>query len=226
MVGLRWLMAAHEGQYAPAQIIGKGANRICVRDVEDPNVCLKIDLPKHERSVKNLRQRIRRELSDRFTIFNENYIEWQAYQALVTRLGQSTLDHHMARCLSFEQVNQGLMLRCELVQSVNGHVAKSLFYYMQHQEGIDPDLLCAALEEFQIWLIQYNIPLFDLNAGNLVVQHTAQGLKLKCIDVKSVLRSKEIIPVSYWSKQLMHKKIKRRITRLKVLVQRNIQKNV
>ena len=219
-------MAVHTGQYAPAQIIGKGANRICVRDLADPKVCLKIDLPKHERSVKNLRQRIRRELSDRLAIFNENYIEWQAYQSLLQRLGQSTLDPYMARCLSLEKLDQGLILRCELVQSADGSIAKSLFYYMQHQQAIDPDQLYRALDEFQAWLIQHNIPLFDLNAGNLVVQRHAQHVQLKCIDVKSVLRSKEIVPVSYWFKALMHKKIKRRIGRLKALVQQKIKQKM
>lgn len=210
-------------QYAVQDVIGRGANRICVRDPQDATVCLKIDLPKHERSVKNLRQKIRRELSARFTIFNENYIEWQAYQSLVKRLGQSTLDLYMARCLSLEQVEHGLMLRCELITSQQGQVARSLHYYMQHPEqALDPVLLEQALNEFQAWLIQHDIPLFDLNSGNLVLQHLEDKIQLKCIDVKSVFRSKEIIPVSYWSKTLMHRKIRRRIERLKVLLQRNI----
>ena len=217
-------MAEQQVQWSAADVIGKGANRICVRDAQDPAICLKIDLPKHQRSVKNLRQRIRRELSDRLSLFNENYIEWQAYQKLVQRLGHDVIDPYMARCISLDTSAQGLILRCELVQSADGQVAKSLFHYMQHQDNIDPVQLIAALDVFQAWLIQHDIPLFDLNAGNLVVQRNGQQLQLKCIDVKSVLRGKEIIPVSYWFKQLMHKKIKRRIARLKVLVQRNIQK--
>lgn len=217
-------MAEQQVQWSAADVIGKGANRICVRDVQDPAICLKIDLPKHQRSVKNFRQRIRRELSDRLSIFNENYIEWQAYQSLVQRLGHTVLDTYMARCISVDASAQGLILRCELVQSADGQIAKSLFHYMQHPSNIDTKQLLAALDEFQTWLLKYNIPLFDLNAGNLVVQRDGQQLQLKCIDVKSVLRGKEIIPVSYWFKSLMHKKIKRRIARLKVLVQQNIQK--
>lgn len=217
-------MAEQQVQWSAADVIGKGANRICVRDVQDPAICLKIDLPKHQRSVKNFRQRIRRELSDRLSLFNENYIEWQAYQRLVQRLGHDVLDSYMARCISLDASAQGLILRCELVQSADGQVAKSLFHYMQHPDDLNPDALCAALDQFQAWLIKYNIPLFDLNSGNLVVQRDGEQLQLKCIDVKSVLRSKEIIPVSYWFKKLMHNKIKRRIARLKVLIQCNIQK--
>ncbi len=217
-------MAEQQVQWSAADVIGKGANRICVRDVQDPAICLKIDLPKHQRSVKNFRQRIRRELSDRLSLFNENYIEWQAYQSLVQRLGHDILDPYMARCISLDASAQGLILRCELVQSADGQIAKSLFHYMQHPDEMNPDALCAALDQFQAWLIKYNIPLFDLNSGNLVVQRDGEQLQLKCIDVKSVLRSKEIIPVSYWFKKLMHNKIKRRIARLKVLIQCNIQK--
>lgn len=218
-------MVAHEEQYAPAQIIGKGANRICVRDLQDSNVCLKIDLPKHERRVKNFRQHVQRQLSDRFAVFNENYIEWHAYQSLVKRLGHEIVDRYIAQCLSLAPSTQGLILRCELIQSADGEVAKSLFYYMQQQQQLlDAQMLCTALDQFQDWLIQYNIPLFDLNSGNLVVQRDGKQLQLKCVDVKSVLRGKEIIPVSYWFKKLMHKKIKRRIARLKDLVRKNIQK--
>lgn len=217
-------MAEQQVQWSAADVIGKGANRICVRDVQDPAICLKIDLPKHQRTVKNLRQRIRRELSDRLSIFNENYIEWHAYQNLVTRLGHHIVDSYVARCIGLDASAQGLILRCELVKSADGQVAKSLFHYMQHQDNIDPTQLIIALDAFQAWLIEHDIPLFDLNSGNLVVQRHGQQLQLKCIDVKSVLRSKEILPISYWSKILMHKKIKRRIARLKVLIQRNIQK--
>ena len=212
-------------QYAMQDVIGKGANRICVRDAHDPSVCLKIDLPQHERRVKNLRQKIRRELSRRFVRFNENYIEWQAYQHLVQRLGQQTLDPYMARCLSLEQAEHWLILYCELVTNAQGEVARSLYDHMQRSPSqLDPDQVCQALDQFQAWLIQHDIPLFDLNAGNLVVQSDANGLQLKCIDVKSVLNAKEIIPISYWSKALMHKKIKRRIGRLKDLVRQHIQK--
>lgn len=217
-------MAEQQVQWSAADVIGKGANRICVRDVQDPAICLKIDLPKHQRSVKNLRQRIRRELSDRLSLFNENYIEWHAYQKLVRRLGHQIVDSYIARCIGLDANAQGLILRCELVTSADGQVAKSLFHYMQHQDNIDPTQLIIALDAFQAWLIEHDIPLFDLNSGNLVVQRHGQQLQLKCIDVKSVLRSKEIIPVSYWFKKLMHNKIKRRIARLKVLIQRNIQK--
>ena len=219
-------MAGCEGQYAAEQIIGKGANRICVRDLQDPNLCLKIDLPKHERRVKNLRQRLQRQLSDHFRLFNENHIEWQAYQSLVQRLGHDVLDPYMARCLEVQKAKHGVALRCELIKSSDGEVAKSIFHYLQQQQAIDPDALCAALDRFQAWLIKYNIPLFDLNSGNLVVQRDGEQLQLKCIDVKSVLRSKEIIPVSYWFKSLMHKKIKRRIARLKKLIKANIQKKM
>ena len=65
-----------------AQYLGEGANRYCVVSPFDPKICLKIDLPKERRQIKNWRQRLQRFLSTQFYRFNENYIEWSAYHWL------------------------------------------------------------------------------------------------------------------------------------------------
>ena len=220
------MASGHDLEYTAAAIIGKGANRVCVRDRTDVNVCLKIDLPKHEKTVKNLSQKLRRELSDRVLIFNENYIEWSAHQQLLQRLEPELLHQYFAACLGLERVEKKLALRCELVRSDGGEIASSIYHYIHQQQPLDQAKLLAELDAFEAWLIQHDIPLFDLNSGNIVIQHIGQELKIKCIDIKSTLRSKEIIPVSYWSKTLMHRKIKRRMGRLKALVQQKIQQKM
>lgn len=217
------MTSVQDVQYATQDIIGQGANRVCVKDPLHANQCLKIDLPKHARSAKNLRQKIRRVLSDQFVFLNENYIEWHAHQRLLKRLDARVLAHYIAPCLNLEQRGQTWVLSCELVRSDNGDIAQSIYQYIQQQKSLNQTQLFAALDCFEAWLIQHNIPLFDLNAGNLVVQHCADTLHIKCIDIKSTLRSKEIIPLSYWSKAMMHRKIKRRMARLKGLIQQRLQ---
>ena len=64
-----------------AQVLGAGANRYCVVSPHDEGICLKIILPPQQRQIKNWRQRLQRYLSQNFVRFNENYIEWLAYQS-------------------------------------------------------------------------------------------------------------------------------------------------
>lgn len=205
-----------------AQRLGAGANRYCVVSPYDNNICLKIILPEEQRLAKNWRQKIQRYLSSHFIRFNENYIEWVAYQHLTQKISEDILKQHIAPCIELEQTSLGLILSTELVRNQDGEISLSLHHYLKHKIALDLDQVCQAIDEFAYWLIQYNIPLFDLNSGNVVVQKYDQSLQLKCIDVKSTFKSKEIIPISYWSKKLMHKKILRRAERLKTLMKHNL----
>lgn len=206
-----------------AEYLGAGANRYCVISPSDPQVCLKIDLPPEQRQIKNFRQKIQRFLSAHFYRFNENYIEWSAYQRLKRRIDEHELHQFIASCLKLEVVHAQLILSCELIRDEQGEVSLSLHHYLKHQIPLNIEAVCHSIDQLTDWLIQHNIPLFDLNSGNLVVQHHRGGLRLKCIDVKSTLKSKEIIPWSYWSDFLMHKKLRRRAERLKQLIQKNMK---
>lgn len=206
-----------------AQVLGSGANRYCVISPHNRNICLKIILPPEERLTKNWRQKLQRYLSSRFIRFNENYIEWIAYKRLTQEIPEDILKQYIAPCIHVEQHALGLILSAELVRNQNGEISLSLHHYLKHKIFIDVEQVCQAIDEFTLWLIKHNIPLFDLNSGNVVVQHIDQSIQLKCIDVKSTFKSKEIIPLSYWSRKLMHKKIRRRAERLKQLIQKNMQ---
>ena len=74
-----------KSEIAQAELLGSGANRYCVISPRDKSICLKIDLPASQRQVKNWRQALQRFLSQHVTRFNENYIEWIAYQKLKQR---------------------------------------------------------------------------------------------------------------------------------------------
>lgn len=197
-------------------IIGKGANRVCVIDPLDAHYCLKFTLPHTEKSAKNWRQLLRQLLNHRLSIFDENAIEWHAYQRLHQRIGQD-LQGKIAACIALEQHPEGMALKCEYIQQGNNHPAPSIYHLITQQKNTyTATQLCLAVDVFIDWLLYWRIPLFDINAGNLVVvENDAQDIHLVCIDVKSSLIGKELLPISYWSKFLMKRKILRRSERLK-----------
>ena len=198
-------------------VIGQGANRVCVVDPEDADFCLKFDrAPAQRRLVKGWRQLLRFYFSAVFPALNENVIEWRAYQSLYARFGRS-LDDKVAACTELKRYGRSWMLRCQCIRQENGGLAPSIHHLISRQRNdYSAKHLCEAVDEFVEWLVKHNIPLFDLNAGNFVVVADGHNhLKLICVDVKSVLRSKESIPVSRWVNAWMHKKIRRRAGRLK-----------
>lgn len=208
-----------------AKYLGAGANRYCVISPKDENICLKIDLPAAQRQSKNWRQAIQRFLSKNIIQFNENYIEWSAYKRLIQRVSPAELNQFIAVCVDLKETPEGeLVLACQLIRNADNTIALSLDYHLRHGMNFDSVQINQAIDDLKDWLIQHNIPLFDLNSGNLVVKHTENHIRLMCIDIKSTYRSKEIIPISYWSKQLMHKKIQRRAERLKKTIQQRMDR--
>lgn len=210
-----------------AQYLGAGANRYCVISPKDENVCLKIDLPVEQRQIKNWRQAIQRFLSENIIQFNENYIEWAAYKKLTQRVPQTELNQFVAACLDLQKNSHGqLVLACQLIRNADHSIALSLDHHLKNGTYFDLVQINQAIDELIEWLLQHNIPLFDLNLGNLVIQYTKNDIRLICIDIKSIYKSKEIIPISYWSTQLMHKKIQRRAERLKIIVQKRMHSQI
>lgn len=209
-----------KSEIAQAELLGSGANRYCVISPRDKSICLKIDLPASQRQVKNWRQALQRFLSQHVTRFNENYIEWIAYQKLKQRINEAELVRFIAPCLELKNNNdKQQILSCQLIRNADGSIAQSLDHHLKNGIILDLSKLNQAIDELKDWLLKNNIPLFDLNSGNLVVQYDADKIRLICIDIKSTYKSKEIIPISYWSKKMMHKKIQRRAERLKNIVQ-------
>src|SRR5690606_23562572 len=80
---------------------------------------------------------------------------------------------------------------------------------------MDPVSLCRALDRFEAWLLVHRIPLSDLNAGNLAVVERDGEPWLMCVDLKSTLSGRELVPLSRWSWTLMQRKLLRRCQRLR-----------
>src|SRR5687768_15358115 len=199
------------------EIISHGANRLCVRDPGDASRCLKFELPSEQRTQVGMRQQLRRWLARRFPGLGENRIELRAYRSLYARLGTS-IENHIATCHAIIDTPQGKALQCDCVLASDGTPAPSLYHCLFVEPRYGAESLCAASESFEAWLIEHRIPLFDLNAGNFVIQAQGDTLRLVCVDAKSVLSSKEILPFSRWSRRLMQRKIARRAQRMRARI--------
>jgi hypothetical protein len=196
------------------QIISRGANRLCARDPGDPSHCLKFELPSSERTRVGARQRMRRWLAVRFPRFGENETELRAYRKLRARLGSDT-DAYLAACHDLVDTPHGRALRCDCILLDGGTPAPSLYHCLFTEPRYSATVLCGAVDTFEAWLIRHEVSLFDLNAGNFVVLPHGDQARLVCIDIKSILNGKEILPFSRWSRSLMRRKIERRAQRLR-----------
>jgi hypothetical protein len=202
-----------------------GANRICVIDPENPRFCLKYERPLHERTRVGGRQALRRRIGLWLPALGDNRSELRAYRYLQRRLG-GAIDGVFAACHAIVDTPSGSALRCDCVRDADGAPAPSLYRCLfgdgENDRRYDADTLCAAVDRFEAWLLLHRVPLFDLNSGNFAVVETplkAHGdvarLDLICIDLKSLVSGKEILPISRWVPALLRRKIQRRAQRLR-----------
>ena len=203
-------------------VVAEGSTRLCVRDPADPAHVLKIELSPRARTRAGWRERMRRWLGREVRYFGDNASELRAWRRLQRRLGADALAGRFAACRGIVDTARGPALQCECVRRQDGTPAPSLFTLLFDDasplkrlpgaaRASEAARLCSAVGEFTAWLKANDIPLFDLNAGNFVV---LPGPRLVCVDAKSVVSGKEIVPVSRWSRRLMHRKIDRRGARL------------
>ncbi|WP_149195008.1 YrbL family protein [Luteimonas suaedae] len=203
------------GQWRDMQVIAHGACRICVRDPGAPGHCLKYELPPAAGARDRRRRQLRHLLSSRLAWFGDNHRELRAWQRLRARLDDG-LSLHVAECEGIVATPAGRALRCRMVADGNGDVAPSLLHCLTTPAaGASAAALCAAVDRFEAWLLAQRVPLSDLNPGNFVVVRRDGALALVCVDVKSVIAGKELIPVSHWSWTWMRRKIRRRAARLR-----------
>lgn len=201
-------------QWQGLEVLARGANRLCVRDPDDDTACLKFELSAHERTRASLRERLRRAWAQRFEWFGENAVELRAYRRLHARWGEQT--HEVfAVDQALVDTRWGRALRCTLVREADGQPARSLYAHLFAGTSISAEALCREVDRIEAWLLARHVPLFDLNAGNFVVANTDDGPRLICVDAKSTLSGKELLPLSRWLPHLMRRKIQRRAQRLR-----------
>ncbi len=195
-------------------VLARGANRVCAADPDDAAHCLKFELAPGERTRTGLRARLRRALARHWPALGENATELRAWRRLHARLGDS-LDDWLAPCRGIVATRWGPGLRCALIREADGSPARSLYAHLFEGSRFGAPSLCAAVDAIERRLLAHDVPLFDLNAGNFVVTGAGAKPRLICVDAKSTLDGKEILPFSRWSRRLMHRKIRRRAERLR-----------
>lgn len=194
-------------------VVSRGANRTCVRDPGSPAHCLKYVLQPVDAPRSHPAHWLRARLAG---TGNANLTELRAWHYVCPRTDASE-PWRLAASEAIVETPAGPALRCELVRDEAGDPAPSLHQLLA--SGI-PDAdgrmaLADAVARFEAWLQRQAIPLFDLNSGNLVRIHCEGRPELVCVDLKSVVARKELLPLSRWSRRLMHAKIARRAARLR-----------
>lgn len=210
----------NKDRFPAERILAQGANRLCVRDPASDAHCLKYELPPQQRTRVGLRQRLRRWLARRIPTLGENRTELRAWRWLRVRQGDACEDV-VAPCEGIVETPEGPALRCVLVRDADGTPARSLYAHLFESTPYEATQLCAAVDAFEAWLLRHGIPLFDLNSGNLVVVDDPRspcGVRLVCVDVKSILDGREIVPVSRWIPWLRARKLRRRAERLRMRI--------
>lgn len=194
-------------------VVSRGANRVCVRDPGSTAHCLKYLPGPAGASRPSGTRRLRERLAG---TGDANLAELRAWHWVLPRLDGSE-PWRLAASEAIVQTPAGPALRCALVCDGTGEPAPSLHQLLTGAALADDQrqALAAAVTRFEAGLQRQHIPLFDLNSGNLVRIHREGRPELVCIDLKSVLVRKELVPLARWSRRLMHAKIARRAARLR-----------
>lgn len=196
-------------------VIARGANRICVIDRDNASRCLKFPLAGVRAHARSPMRKVREMLVRLGLMASDNQREWAQYCTLQRTLGD-TLHAHVPRYFGLLDSPLGQALITECVRDRSGAPAKPVYaYYDNAAHHARLPALLAAVETIETFLLRHDIPLFDLNSGNLVVDDSGEQLRLVCIDLKSAAHNKELIPVSSWIGAARRHKIRRRIARLK-----------
>lgn len=196
-------------------VIARGANRVCVLDPALAGHCLKFELEPVPGMRRYWRRRLHHALARRFPRLGLNATELAAWRRLHARLG-AALDGYVAPCIGIVHTPAGPALRARLVTGADGGPAPTIASLLDAGPWtFDPAAVALALDSFQAWLLAHRVPLSDLNAGNLAVVGRGGVARLVCVDVKSTLAGRELVPLSRWSWRSMRRKIARRCGRLR-----------
>lgn len=200
--------------YKGYKLISRGINRVCVECPENKNICYKFEFPDIKRKQKK---------ENIFTFFRRknreenNFLEYKAHLKL-NKILNGKKHERFPRCDGFVDTPIGQALAFEVVKDISGEVAKSVGVYAEQKKTFSLNQLCASIDELSFFLIENNIPLFDMNIGNLVVVNRINKPFLFIIDAKSIMRKRGLVSFSHYIPWLMHKKIRRRSSKLKRII--------
>ena len=121
-------------------------------------------------------------------------------------------------CHGYVETDRGTGLVVDCVRNHDGSLAPPLAVILDSPRGWDLERIRAGLAAYLEELVNRNIQLFDLNAGNLVIRKGENGtLQPVSIDLKGPYDNHEFIPVSTHIPWFSRRKIARRAKRLLAL---------
>lgn len=201
------------------RVISSGANRVCVQSPDDKDVCLKFECPDPSRKSGSLRRVLMRFFYGFFNVEVNNALEYKAYSKLKREIGEPQVKHRFAECYGFVSFPEGRALASQLIRNSDGSRAVPLSNIDSLKTAFSLSEILSSIDELSEFLIKNNIPLFDINTGNLVVVDKNESPFLVVVDAKSIFNRRELIPLSSFVNYLMHKKILRRVGRLKNIIE-------
>lgn len=204
------------GAVPPGEELGRGANRSVHALADDPSRCVKVALPRDERGIAGRTGALRRAWRALRHRRDANRDEWTAWHQLHARLGDA-LARVAAPCLALEDGPEGTRLWCARLRNADGTPARSLNAVLAAPGGIDAASVIVALDRLEADLLALDIPLTDLNGGNLMLVAGAPGEPpaLRCVDLKSVVAPKGALPFVHRIPALWRRKVARRAERLR-----------
>ncbi len=191
--------------------IARSATRDCYLHPEDPG-----------RVVKVVRASARQREKGGWFRRNANQKEWRSYRYMQRRFGDL---HVFVACHGFVETNLGSGLVFDCVRDADGKVSLRL------QDALvspahDSRRVAAAVADFCRTVLDREIPLFDLNFWNILIQVQADGAyRPVSIDIKGRFNNYELIPVSSFIPYFARRKVRRRCRRLIETVRRFIENN-
>lgn len=147
-----------------SHIINKGATRLCLYHPERADVCVKVSI---ERGGS---QALYRDLA--------------AYEALLPQIG----DYLPGYERELVKTNLGLGLVCELIMDDDGKPSPSLL--MCCTAGKLTPEIAAEVRKFCANCVEKNIPLYDMNLKNFMLQTKGGKTRLLFVDLKCYNRYK------------------------------------
>lgn len=174
--------------------IARSTTRDCYLHPENPDRVIKI--------LRNPPGRFKRSANDQ---------EWRSYRYIRKRFGKQDF---FVDCQGFVETTLGRGLMFDCVRNFDGNISHCLLDILTDPE-YDLVRVEEVVERFCRALIEKEIPLFDLNLLNILIQVMPDGTYHPVsIDVKSKFNNYEIIPVSTYIPFFSRRKVRRRCGRL------------
>jgi len=196
------------------QCIAVGQNRSCYLHPQNHDLCIKVDKPLGEGRNNTWPKRLRRRVLFWLPDISSNRSEARFYQQQRQRIGDDFY-RHAPRFEGAVSTNLGPGLAFELIRDSDGQMSRRLADCLAGQPQ-DVEQFVDLVDELYAFVRQHDVPLFDPNLHNLLVQRRSdQRDRLVVIDWKGGAANRELIPLSTLLPTHARRKVTRRFERIR-----------